>query len=162
MSSSEGTLPAMPWETDTATALLAYRLMERYHQVAQMFKVLREHHAQREKFDGASTVLNAEGEECHRVEATGLFNHLYRLVQHRLISPVLFVAVLEPEAASLWLEYVAPLDHQVRVRAHGHDALPLGQHPVELFYAEYAKTGRVMLLVPKTKEAVDHAPATAH
>jgi len=82
-----------------------------------------------------------------------LFSQLYIMVQHRMITPEFFATVLEPRAAALWLKVVAPLDRVVRERSaqEGDTVFAPGEHPVEMFYAKYAESGGVMLLVPAQK-----------
>lgn len=140
------------WSTDPATALLIFTLMERYHQIAQVLKVLREDRIAR--VQDLMSPLNAEGRESHRVMATGLFNHLYRLLVGRLISPDLFCLVITPTAAALWWNLVAPLDADVRNAAAaraGAPPIPLGEHVVEFFYKHYAETGE--LRIPTGRKA---------
>lgn len=140
-------------------ALLLLTLMERYHQVAQVLKVLRQDARTRMTFP--ERAMNPEGLEAHRVAATGLFNHLYLLLQNGLLTPAGFSMTLSPRAAALWLEFVAPLDHVVRAEAAAREgqpgaARPLGETDVEVFYARYAQTGELMMRVRKAPDPNTH------
>ena len=126
-------------------ALLVFTLLERYHQVAQCFKVLREDRAAMEKFETGT--IAPEERENTRAMATGLFNHLFVLVQRRLLAPQDFATVVPPRGARLWLDLVAPLDFAVRQAVAGEAAIPLGETAVEIFYRHYADDGNVMLIV---------------
>lgn len=138
-------------------AQFLFLLMERYHQVAQIFKVLRE---DRQSQVSKDTPLMSTGErENARVAATGLFNHLYVLVQSRFLTPQGFSLVIAPQAARMWLELVAPLDAAVRQAAaarSGGEATPLGEHPIDRFYQRYAETGGVLLRVPAAPDPYTH------
>lgn len=160
--SEEGmtTAAAYPWTPNGGAALLALTLLEKYHQVAQVFKVLRKERDIRKHFDQGDLLkghgeMSAEDIEAHRAVATGLFNQLFILVQNRLIDPAMLAVVLQPRAASLWLELVAPLDAEVRTAAAaraGMTALTFGEHPIEIFYRKYADTGQVLLLQRRPKD----------
>jgi len=136
------------WDPDSPTTSLALHLLERYHDVAQSLKELR---FQSEAIFEQTHPDALELIERHRANATGLFNHLFVLVQNRLLSPALFSVVLPRRGARLWREYVAPLDYEVRKRAAARadmQAVPLGETDVEVFYRRYEEHGQVMLRVP--------------
>lgn len=129
-------------------ALLALTLLERYHVAAQAIKRLRE------------GVENPATVESYRVIATGIFNHLYVLLRAGMISPQMFALVLSPRAAALWLEYVAPLDAEIRLAAGARStrkAAPLGTLPIETFYQRFAATGEITFT-----EKEDPACALSH
>lgn len=135
---------------DSAPALLAVDLMDRYHQAAQHLKVLREQFEILKKFDGFG--LPAEVIEAHRAEATGIFNHMVRLLQADLISADLFCLILPRDGARLWLDCVAPLDHAVRQSAaarSGKPAAGLGETVIEVFYQKYADEGALYIATPQ-------------
>lgn len=131
-------------------------LLERYHQAAQIFKALREDKAAQDK---GTNLMSIQERENSRVAVTGLFNHLYVLVQSRMLTPEGFSIVISPRAASLWLELVAPLDAAVRLAQaarSGGEAAPLGEHPIDRFYRRYADTGGVLLRVPAQPDPHTH------
>ena len=137
-------------------AQFLFLLMERYHQVAQIFKVLREDRAAQAM---GTSLMSVQERDNSRVAVTGLFNHLYVLVQSRLLTPEGFCLVIVPAAAKLWVELVAPLDADVRQAAavrSGGEAAPLGEHPIDLFYTRYAETGGVLLRVPAQPDPHTH------
>ena len=164
-----------PWPSNAPLALLAFTLMDHYHRVVvPSLKALRanqqgetqvasmrargEHMHEQAAFVELTEVLRPAEQEQHRLRATGFFNHLYRLFQAQLIDPDLFVLVLEPAAARLWLDHVAPLDRAIRRAAGGGDE----EHPVETFYRRYADTRQLLLRVVKTETARAAEPAGAH
>lgn len=137
-------------------ALLVLTILERYQQVAQILKALREDRTAQAM---GANLMSVQERENSRVAATGLFNQLYMLVQSRLLTPDGFSLVLAPRAAQLWLEYVAPLDAAVRLAAaarEGSEAPALGEHPIELFYRKYAESGGVLLRVPAAADPHTH------
>lgn len=147
-----------PWLPDHSSALLALNLLERYHAIAQDLKVLLEEMAVYRKM--GTFTLPAATIEAHRVQATGLFNHLCRMLFAGLLSPELFTFVIDRRAAKLWLEHVAPLDHAIRKAAaerEGRQALGLGETVIEVFYQRYADTGELAMPVSEAK-----APVMAH
>lgn len=143
---------------DAAQALLLFTLMERYQEVAGCLKVLRVQRLEQEQ--QGTLMLTPKTQEALRSKATGLFNHLYRLVQMGLLTPEGFALVIEPRAARLWLDNVAQLDAAVRAQACTLEGRKQpydpGEHPVERFYQKYAETGRLMLRVSKEPDPHTH------
>ena len=109
-------------------AFLVYQLLKDYHeQVAPAFKQLR-------TLDPSSDPSSVE---ALRVKATGWFNQVATLYLRSLIDANTFRTVASPAAARLWVEYVVPLDTEIRRAAHGDDAAD--QVPmVERFWRDYA------------------------
>lgn len=136
-------------------AWLVYQLLKDYHEtVAPALKVLRR------ETPGLSS--DPSSVEVERVKATGWFNHVASLYLHGLIDAQTFRTVASPAGAKLWVEYVVPLDREIRRSAHGDEAAD-GVPMVEQFWREYAQgklVTRQFIFGPPTM--TDQAAGVAH
>lgn len=122
-------------EPNYAKASLVYQLLKDYHAITPDLKALR-----------AGSLL-PEQAEAARSRATGWFNQVFLLWMAQLIDLSVLRWVATRAGATLYLAHVAPLDAAIRnarAQADGRDEVPLGEHPVERFWAEYAE-GRIQV-----------------
>lgn len=115
---------------NSSDAMLVYQLLKDYHETAMHLKALR---------GGLDSSFEVE---THRRAATGWFNHVGTLYLRGLIDERTFRIVASERAAKMWVEFVAGLDREIRIKAgSGAEDMPI----LERFWREYSE-GRLMTL----------------